>query len=197
MTRAGQQASRRCRSRDRAGARSRPRISSQLDDQQQLQTGCRARPPLPVEPTDQKPATSSRFHRARLAGRRCAPCSAGKAATQQERSAQRRTGVGQTRSPRPRPSGARNRASRDTRAGWQSCRIAATRWRWSPVGADCSTHLAPADWSGEAHASNLDCASSFAHAVDLVTLAVSGWPGKRKSAPANSGGPARAYRWRG
>lgn len=48
LTCAGQQASRRCRSRDRADARSSPRISSQLDDTGQLRTGQGARPPLPV-----------------------------------------------------------------------------------------------------------------------------------------------------
>jgi hypothetical protein len=50
LTRAGQQAPRRCRSRDRAGASFSPRISSQLDEQHQLRTGCGIGPPLPLRP---------------------------------------------------------------------------------------------------------------------------------------------------
>jgi hypothetical protein len=73
---------------------------------------------------------------------------------------------GQTRSRRPRPSGPWNRASRDTRAGWQSCRIAPTRCA-VPRGADCSTHLAPADWSGEAYASS----PAFVQALLVALLA--------------------------
>ena len=122
-------------------------------------------------------------------------CSAGKAATQRsEVPSGGRLVSEQTRSRPPRPSGARNRASRDTRAGWPSCRMAATRRRWSPVGADCSTHLAPADWSGEANDEQPGLSVGLARAVDVVSLDVSGRPGRRRSAPGNGWQAARAYR---
>ena len=83
---------------------------------------------------------------------------------------------GQTRSRRPRPSGARNRASRRYRGWLAVVQNRSDRWRWSPVGADCSTHLASADWSGEANSEQPGLSVELARAVDLVSLGVSGRP---------------------
>lgn len=88
-------------------------------------------------------------------------------------------GIGQTRSGQSHPIGASRIASvADTRAGLRSCRIAATRGRWSPVGAECCIHLAPADWSGEANSEQPGLSVELARAVDLVSLDVSGRPGE-------------------
>ena len=59
--------------------------------------GCARR--FRFEPTDEKPATSSRFHRALTARRRGGPARQAKGATQEKRIAKRRTtGVGHDRS---------------------------------------------------------------------------------------------------